>query len=325
MVSDPVFQNPLHDLPVPDRLAIGVSGGADSMALLHMLQQHRKTHIIALTVDHRLRADSATEAQQVAAYCAAQGVTHHILNWDNAGPQTGLQNKARNARRTLLLEQCHAMGIADLFLAHQADDQLETMLQRLARGAGLNGLKAMRPQTVQQNIRIHRPLLAVRRADLRAYCTAHSIPFCDDPSNDDPRFERIRWRQAVARLETAQPGFATGLLRSQTRLAKAAHALGQCASTWIAQHVQKKGDAIHVPYAALQAQPEALIVEIVRQLMVTDKAHTASLERLEEWVAQAFGGQVPAETALTLDGWWLSVTKTALTLRKAPPRRHKID
>lgn len=290
------------------------------MALLHLLSLQKPQRLVALTVDHGLRSESAHEAQQVADFCQSLGIEHHTLRWDDTKPQTGLQAKARTARRQLLIDQCKQLGIADLYLAHQADDQIETFLQRLARGSGPQGLQGMRKQTRQQGITIHRPLLGIRRSALRDYCTQNNVPFIDDPSNDDTRFERIRWRQLIETIEQQQNGFAAGVLRSQKRQQAAAQAVTSMAQDWLSEYAQHTDGRTALPLAPLATQPQAVIVEMLRQLMTTDKAYRVDLERLEEWVEQAFSAE-PHETALTLDRWWLQLKKDRLVLQPAPARK----
>lgn len=289
------------------------------MALLHVLSRQKPNRLVALTVDHGLRDDSAAEARQVAQYCQSQGIEHHIMCWADTKPQTGVQTKARTARRQLLIDQCKQLDITDLYLAHQADDQIETFLQRLSRGSGPQGLQGMRIHTTQQGVTLHRPFLDVRRSDLRAYCVHNTIPFVDDPSNDDPRFERVRWRRMIDTIEQQQPGFATGVLRSQTRLAAAAQAITVIAQQWLAAHALSDQATVTLPRASLATQPHAVIVAILRERMTTDKAYGVDLERLEDWVAQAFSPN-PHETALTLDCWWLQLKADTLVLQPAPPR-----
>ena len=296
------------------------------MALLHMLATQKKSHqtLIALTVDHGLRSDSKAEADNVANYCRILNVEHHILHWTGTKPQTGLQNKARNARRQLLIDKCKSLRIPELFFAHQADDQAETFLQRLARGSGPTGLSGMQPVIKQQGIALHRPLLATRRAVLRAYCIENNVPFHDDPSNNDTRFERIRWRQMIQQIEQTQPNFVEGLLRSQKRLQQSAKAIAQLTKTWLAIHQQIVDEKIILPLEHLRAEPVAVIVDILRSLMTTDKLYQVDLERLEDWVTQALDNstRTPTETALTLGGWWLQLKKDTVVLQRAPPRQN---
>lgn len=292
------------------------------MALLHLLSVQKPQRLVALTVDHGLRSDSAHEAQQVAGFCQSLHIEHHILRWHDAKPQTGVQSKARTARRQLLIDQCKHLGIADLYLAHQADDQIETFLQRLARGSGPQGLQGMREHMKQQGITIHRPFLDMRRSDLRDYCMQNNIPFVDDPSNHDLRFERIRWRQLIETVEQQQNGFGAGVLRSQKRQAAAAQAITVMAQNWLSEYAQRVEGQTILPRAELAAQPQAVIVEMLRQLMTTDKAYRVDLERLEDWVEQAWSA-TPHETALTLDRWWLQLKKDRLVLQPAPARKNQ--
>jgi tRNA(Ile)-lysidine synthase len=308
---------------LPLRLGIAVSGGADSMALLGLLieQQAQTPRILyVMTVDHALRAESADEARMVHDYCAAHGIAHITLRWDHAKPQSGLQQKARQARRDLLIAACHEHGIADLVLAHQADDQLETFLQRLSRGAGLSGLRGMRDDIRQEGITLHRPLLTTERDVLRQYCHDQAIPFVDDPSNDDTQFERVRWRGLIKTLRAERADFVPQFLRSQKRLVDADDALQILAERWIAEHIKQEQDKRVGPRLLLSAQPQALIVYILRQMMITDKSYQVDLERLEAWVAQ-FCADDQADHALTLDQWWLRAAGNKVTLQKAPARR----
>lgn len=189
------------------RLAIAVSGGADSMALALLAGEWCRGHgvdLVTLTVDHRLREDSAAEAAQVARWLAARGIACHVLRWDD-GPSAAAragsyETAARAARYRLLSQWCRAEGVGHVALAHQADDQAETFLMRLARGSGLDGLAAMAPVTHRDGLTLLRPLLAFSHERLVATCRALEQPWIDDPSNRDPRAQRVRFRQARAVL-----------------------------------------------------------------------------------------------------------------------------
>lgn len=185
-------------------VAVGVSGGADSFSLLHALwQSGRPVH--AYTVDHGFRAESAAEAEAVAVWCAHRDIPHRTLSWHGEKPQSGRQAAARRARYRLLWEACRADGLIHLVTGHTADDQAETVFMRLRRGSG-SGLAAMRPVRsiaagAGQPITLGRPMLALRRNAVAAYAEAHDLPVQDDPSNDDPAYERIRVRALLAALE----------------------------------------------------------------------------------------------------------------------------
>lgn len=197
-------------------VAVAVSGGADSMALLHLARrwvQDTGSRLVALTVDHGLRAEAAAEARQVGAWARSLGVDHHGLAWAGPHPSAGLQEAARQARYDLLTHWCRSHGVLHLLVAHQRDDQAETVMIRLGSGSGVDGLAGMAAVSVRQGVRILRPLLALSRRRLRATLKQAGAVWLEDPSNDDPAFERVRVRRflhAGAAIETAEDW--TGLL-----------------------------------------------------------------------------------------------------------------
>ena len=144
-------------------IAIGVSGGADSMALLHLAHewaQRQGGRVLALTVDHNIRVTSAGEAKQVGSWAAALGIEHVILKWSDPDPEaSALQNRARQARHDLLANAAAAHGILHLAIGHHEDDQAETVLLRLSKGSGPDGLAGMSPVIHKLQIRLLRPLL----------------------------------------------------------------------------------------------------------------------------------------------------------------------
>jgi len=190
----------------PDRsLAIAVSGGGDSIALLNLLVEARNrgllAYLLAITVDHDLRAGSDAEARQVAAWCAELDVDHVIARWKGLKPATGLQNEARLARYRLVRETAMARGVDCIATAHNADDQVETVQMRGKRNPG-RGLSGMAQSVLyRRDFWILRPLLGVRRTDLRRYLEISGKRWIDDPSNEDRRFERVRIRQDMKQFE----------------------------------------------------------------------------------------------------------------------------
>lgn len=173
------------------------------MALLHILTRLFKpgdVEIFAATVDHGLRAGSADEAEHVAAFARQLGLSHETLKWEDWDGKGNLQDQARRARYRLLNGWTRRHGITVLALAHTADDQAETVLMRLARAAGVSGLAAMPVRRTEDGICILRPVLSLSRADLRGYLRRNSVDWVEDPSNDDPRFDRVRIRRAMGML-----------------------------------------------------------------------------------------------------------------------------
>jgi tRNA(Ile)-lysidine synthase len=200
-----------------EQIGLAVSGGADSMALLALAHQAWPGQIAAATVDHGLRQEAAQECMMVASYCLSKDIPHRVITISLAAGGN-LMARAREARYAALDDWANSDGMGWLMTAHQADDLFETMLMRLDRGASVTGLAAIRPR------RGHwlRPLLTVRRAELRAFCTENAVPFVDDPTNIDERFGRARLREA---LGGALPVAPDGLQRSAAAMAEADEAL----------------------------------------------------------------------------------------------------
>ena len=212
-------------------LAVAVSGGADSLALGLLADRWVRAkggRITVLTVDHGLRPASATEAAGVATWAAGRGITHQILAWSGDKPSAGLQAAAREARYALLGEWCRQAGVLHLLLAHHLDDQAETLLLRLGRGSGVDGLAAMAPVTASRPARLLRPLLTVPRLRLAATLTAAGQSWIDDPSNANDRFRRVRLRGLMPAL-AAEGLDAARLAATAARLGRARQALDEAA------------------------------------------------------------------------------------------------
>jgi tRNA(Ile)-lysidine synthase len=188
----------------PKTIGVAVSGGGDSMALLHLaktLQDHMEWSVQAVTVDHGLRTESAGEATQVAEICAGWNISHTTLHWKNQPRGGNLQSLARAARYDLMGEWAKANDIDCMLLGHTSDDISENFLIRLARKAGVDGLASMAEQFKSNDVDWARPLWQTNRAELRRYLQRHDVTWIDDPSNDDPRFTRVQMRQALDVLE----------------------------------------------------------------------------------------------------------------------------
>lgn len=200
--------------PWPDRprVAVATSGGADSLALAFLAARwatRRGGRADALIVDHGLRPDAAAEAGTVARWLAARAIPCRILRWRGPKPGTGIQAAARTARYALLEEWCRARAVLDLLVAHTADDQAETVLLRLSHGTGPDGLAGMSALAERRGVRLVRPLLGTARAATRATLAAAGQRWIEDPSNEDPRFERVRLRRWLA---AAPRGLTAGAL-----------------------------------------------------------------------------------------------------------------
>jgi len=185
----------------PEKIGLAVSGGGDSMAMLYLAAPWARRMGITLrvcTVDHHLRPDSADEARMVAQACAELGLVHTTLHWhwDGVG---NVSDAGRRARLALIAAWRGDMR--HILMAHTRDDQAETVMMRLARGSGVDGLSGMAPirrwsSDNADAFDVVRPLLNEPRAELRHYCKVLQIPFVDDPTNDDPSYERVKVRQS---------------------------------------------------------------------------------------------------------------------------------
>jgi tRNA(Ile)-lysidine synthase len=204
------FDRLMKPLEPGARLALGVSGGRDSMALAVLMadwlrwREEKKLpapQVFVLSVDHGLRKEAASEARQVGRWMRALGLAHRTLRWEGEKPSADIQAEARTARYRLMGEWAASRGIRDLLLAHHLEDQAETFLMRLQRGSGVAGLAAMKPVSEREGMRLLRPLLSVPRARLEAVLKAHDQAYIDDPSNEDAGFLRVKVRKALPLLE----------------------------------------------------------------------------------------------------------------------------
>ena len=176
------------------KLAVAVSDGVDSIALLHWLVEIG-ADIVCLHVNHGLRANADVETEYVREICKKLGVQCNVFYWTGEKPKNGLEAAARTARYKFMTDFCHENGIEYLLTAHQSDDQIETFLMNLSRGSGVYGLAAMQPVSERDGVKIVRPLLNVSRAELQNYCDTRGIKYFTDEMNSDTHYTRVRIRQ----------------------------------------------------------------------------------------------------------------------------------
>ena len=249
------FSRDLDAIVAPGaRIGIAVSGGPDSLALLLLAAAARPGRIEAATVDHALRPESRAEAEMVGKVCDRLGVPHAILTaqWEQK-PATAVQERARALRYRLLGEWARSRGLNLIATAHHLDDQAETLLMRLARGAGVRGLAGMRrlSRGSPAGVPLARPLLGWRHSELEAICAAAGVEPVRDPGNEDGQFERVRVRNALAAADGLDPG---ALAKSAAHLAEADAALDWAAEAeWQRAVSEGKGE---LAYAGRDAPPE---------------------------------------------------------------------
>ncbi|WP_375398584.1 tRNA lysidine(34) synthetase TilS [uncultured Sphingomonas sp.] len=256
------FRADLAQLCDPDaaRILVAVSGGGDSLALLLLAHAALGDRCHAATVDHRIRPEAADEAAGVGRLCAARGIDHHVLADDlpaRAGRTANVSARARALRYRLLEAHATAIGADRLATAHHADDQLETLVMRLNRGAGLAGLAGIRAAGGM----IIRPLLGWRRAELAALLAGCGIVAIDDPSNVSDRYDRARLRKALVGTDWLDVG----------RVAASARALGEAedALAWATREAERRHCDGPDARGPVTLYPAGLPVEIRRRLVVT--------------------------------------------------------
>lgn len=289
---------PLGPFETAPALAVAVSGGPDSLALALLAKSwtdERGGTLVALTVDHGLRPESAAEARQVGRWLGARGIGHRILRWCGPKPGAGLQAEARAARYALMTGWCRARGVLHLLLGHQREDQAETVLMRLERGSGLDGLAAMPRLAERDGVRLLRPLLAVPRARLIALLEAAGQPFIEDPSNLNPAFARVRLRAALSVLESH--GFGADLfagLAHRLGVARQVAELERARLLARAVRLEPAGYAVLAP-APLEAASDAQVAELFGSVIMTigGMAYPPAPEALDRlvraWRARALG------------------------------------
>ena len=256
------FRSDLDALIAPDaRVGIAVSGGPDSMALLLLAAAARQGVVEAATVDHALRPESRAEADMVAEVSSGLGVPHTTLriDWD-VPPTSAIQERAREVRYGALARWAQERNLDAIATGHQLDDQAETLVMRLARGAGVRGLAGMRPAATipGSELPLLRPLLSWRRSELEAICVEAQVPTVADPSNADDQFERVRIRRALADADWLD---AQAVSASAANLAEADAALNWAVEQEWDRSVTSEGSAIVY-------RPDAAPPEIRRRIVM---------------------------------------------------------
>lgn len=304
--------------PGPARLGVAVSGGGDSVALLALLAEWcatRGVHLAAATVDHGLRPDAAGEAALVGRHCAAFGVDHTVLEWAGSPGRGNLQAAARQARYDLLTGWAGDRGIDHVCLAHTRDDQAETVLLRLARGSGVDGLAGMMPvRWSAAGPAWLRPLLQVSRAALRTELRTRGLDWAEDPSNADARFARVQARAMLAAPPLAGLDAST-LAETAGRMQAALHVLQQVAADAVPNLLSRRAGAVRIDLAGWRALADDTRWRIAAALF-RRVGRSAYRPRLKPLIAALQAAE--AGGAGALNGCLLTGAATALWLVREP-------
>jgi len=294
------------------------------MALAHMLASvHADVH--ALTVDHGLRPESASEALQVSGWLAGlPNITHSILKWHGAKPDHGIQQSARDARYALMSQYCRDHGITHLAIAHHRDDQVETFFMRLTRGSGVDGLASMRAmQPYDDALTLWRPLLATAgHDDLVAWCRDHDIPWVEDPTNDSPKYTRNRLRAALHNEGLDARRIAT----TARRMERASDALRVLSDRLLQKAlIEKNDDAWTLDLNHLRAEPFELAVRVLRTCIDSlgpESDYGARYDRVENLCTALLDASSP--NAMTLGGCVVRVNPKKATLSVMAESRQNV-
>jgi len=326
---------PINKRPI----AIAVSGGPDSMAMLALAAAAFPGAVVAATVDHRLRPANADEAAMVSLWCKGQRIDHKALVVEEElAPGENVHDWARRHRYRLLNRWAHNQGAQFLATAHHADDQAETFLMRAARGSGAAGLSGIRahqpaefiapiPDTPTEfdtgSLAVIRPLLGWRSAELRAIAIALALPFVDDPSNTNRQFSRTQFRELLARETLLDPA---QLAQSAAHVAQADAAL-RSVQAWLWLDRRRQPINVDDPeqqiWLALNGLPQELKRRLSREAInfVRSAGGIIRPDFTDATNIEPLLNALEAGTSATQAGVLVSRNGEVWRFAKAPPRR----
>ncbi|MFC6325215.1 tRNA lysidine(34) synthetase TilS [Microbacterium koreense] len=289
-----VRRNVRAHLPAEGTIIVGLSGGADSLALAAAVAFEAPGRGVAVVIDHGLQSGSAEVAAAAARAAEGLGLRARVARVEVpsvGGPEAA----ARSARYTALRGAAREEGADAVMVAHTLDDQAETVLLGLARGSGAGSLQGMSPTSDFDGIALIRPLLDVRRETTRAACVAEGLTPWDDPHNVDDRYTRVRVRRHILPVmeDELGPGIAEALARTATQLREDAAAFDEMIDETIEDIVEPAEAGIAVSVAALAANPAALRHRIIRHVVASEfhqsltRTQTVAVARLvTHWSGQ---------------------------------------
>jgi tRNA(Ile)-lysidine synthase len=311
-----------------DRVGIAVSGGSDSLALLVLMAEWAEAggrRIAAATVDHGLRAEAAGEARKVAHICAELSVPHSVLSWRRTpgGAAVG-QAEARRARHALLAGWAEDNDVAIIALGHTRDDRIETFLMRARQGSGWHGLAGPMPQGPSpvwpegRGLKLVRPLLAFGRAELREDLRARARDWIEDPSNEAERFERVRMRTLVRKLDKDASAQALRVMDGLASMRAAVLAEAREALAKLAAGTDEASVSLGL-LERMGAEARLRLVEAL--VMAAGGTETPPRREAAERLAGRLGSGGGATAGVTLGGAWIRIRGGEAAISRAPPRK----
>ncbi|MBL4740763.1 MAG: tRNA lysidine(34) synthetase TilS [Sneathiella sp.] len=310
---------------LPTTIAIAVSGGSDSIALCLLAQkwcEKKSVKLVGLTVDHGLRAEAALEAQDVKLWLQKYGIEHHTLKWAGPYPDAGIQQAARHARYDLISEKCRALRVQYVLLGHQLEDQLETLLLRLSKGSGVQGLAAMDLVSERGAISLVRPLLTLARADLRLYLTENNQEWIDDPSNESPIYTRTKLGAVLKQIVTLPGSSMASVALGSKRLQRADRALEKITSDFLSSLVViSPFGYVSFPENFHKNMPEEIGIRFLERIFMYVRGGNGRpvLMSLEKLFTDICNSSIVS--AATLAGCQLKKTKNSWIVCREPGRK----
>jgi len=298
----PLSDHQIDDLfsPLVDirRIALAVSGGRDSLALMFLIKKWLGNNnfdkdVVVLTVNHQLREESNAECAEVALIAQGYGFHHKILIWHHENIKTSIQEKARNARYDLMINYLKENGIDTLITGHTLDDKIETFLMRLSKGSGLEGLKSIQTSRNLDGINLFRPLLNLTRDQTTKTLVSQNIGWIDDPTNTDEKYERIKIRNNISTLEKLN--ISKDMLQlTLNRLGRAHEVISNITEKALLEvlHFDSLG-YVSLDYDILIAYPYEIIIKVFEKALIYVNGKRVSLQSLERVCSEVIQTRKP--------------------------------
>ncbi|MBD5397896.1 tRNA lysidine(34) synthetase TilS [bacterium] len=270
----------------PKKIAVAVSGGSDSLALTLLTNNWAKLNkvkMVAITVDHNLRKNSAREALKVRKWLEKYNIEHHILTYTGEIPTSNIEAIARNYRYKMLFDYCCKNDIQYLFVAHNADEQTETFFLNLSRGSGVYGLCGMPKIQIRENINIVRPMLYYSKEEIKKYLKSNHQKWVEDPSNKDNKYKRVRIRKLKKLIDTLELSNER-IANTLDNMRRAREAIDFFVNDFIFKStIEKKNESITLSPNLFAIYPEEVVIRAISKILqeLSQKTYPSRFENLK--------------------------------------------